>query len=111
MSQEKSGFTKNFGSGFIQDILLKIRLVIKLVQDDRVDLLLKAVPAFCLVYLIVPFDLLFGPLDDALVLYLGMDFFIDLCPPEIVEEHLAQLQGHSTEEDEEVIINGEFKEE
>jgi len=109
MNPKNTDFSNRFGGSFISDIFVKIRLVIKLVQDDRVDLLLKAIPAFCLLYLIVPLDLLIGPLDDALVLYLGMDFFINLCPQEIVNQYLEEIRGTSPAEAEDVIINGEFK--
>ena len=109
MNERKPGTQNTFGGGFISDIVLKIRLVIKLMQDDRVDLLLKAIPAFCLLYLIIPLDLLIGPLDDALVLYLGMDFFINLCPQDIVNAYILEIQGQAPDAGEEEVIDGEFK--
>jgi hypothetical protein len=33
-----------------------------------------------------------GPIDDALVLWLGGTFFIELAPPEVVDEHRAKLE-------------------
>jgi uncharacterized membrane protein YkvA (DUF1232 family) len=32
-----------------------------------------------------------GQLDDLAVILLGVKAFIDLCPPEIVKEHLAEI--------------------
>jgi hypothetical protein len=108
MNEDKPNMKQNMSGGFISDIIVKIRLVIKLVQDDRIDMLLKAIPVFCLIYLIVPFDLLIGPLDDALVLYLGMDLFINLCPQDIVNEYLLEIRGTGTSASSDEVIDAEF---
>ena len=104
------GIMGNIGPGFISDIILKVRLTIKLLQDKRVNTWYKLVPALCLVYLIVPLDFLFGPIDDAVVLYLGMDWFISLCPADIVQEHTDMIKGKSDNKDAEQIVDAEFKE-
>ncbi len=104
------GIMGNIGPGFISDIILKVRLTIKLLQDKRVNTWYKLVPALCLVYLIVPLDFLFGPIDDAVVLYLGMDWFISLCPVDIVQEHTDMIKGKSGNKDAEQIVDAEFKE-
>ena len=102
---------KDFGGGFFNDLITKIRLTIALVQDDRISMLVRAIPVFCLIYLIVPIDLLIGPIDDALVLYFGIDYFISACPRDIVDEHLAAIRGgkSSSEQKEDIIIDAEFK--
>jgi uncharacterized membrane protein YkvA (DUF1232 family) len=110
MNKGKSGMQQNMGGGFISDVILKIRLVIKLIQDDRIDIWVKAIPVFCLVYLIVPIDLLIGPIDDAIVLYVGMDLFISLCSQDIVNEYLANLKGQSKSPSNEEVVDVEFKE-
>ena len=111
MQSKDFKYWKNMGGGFINDLILKIRLTIKLVQDDRVDLMIRAIPVLCLIYLIVPIDLLIGPIDDALILYFGMDFFISLCPREVVEAYLAEIQGSGkADKQQETIIDAEFKE-
>lgn len=109
MNKNYSGMPKNTDGGFISDVILKIRLVIKLIQDDRINIWLKAIPVFCLIYLIVPIDLLFGPIDDAIVLYFGMDMFINLCPKEIVNAYILNLKGQNGNKSPEDIIDGEFK--
>ena len=91
------------GRGFLADVVLKIQLTARLVSDQRVSTALKLIPVFCLAYLIIPFDLLIGPIDDAVVIYFGMDFFISLCSETIVQEHLAKIQGRSSTQDEDVI--------
>jgi len=111
MNSNDFKFWANKGRGFFDDLMLKIRLTIKLVQDERIDLMVRAIPVLCLVYLIVPIDLLIGPIDDALIIYFGMDFFISLCPRDIVESTLQELQGAGQMDDpDETIIDAEFKE-
>jgi hypothetical protein len=102
---------------FFGDIVLKAKLTLRLLKDSRVPFYLKLLPVLCLVYLIVPTDILIGPIDDAIVLYLGMDFFIDFCPREVVAEHLRDLRAQDTSAPaspetpkEEDVIDAEFKE-
>ncbi len=101
---------------FFGDIVLRVKLTIRLIKDSRVPIYLKLLPALCIAYLIIPADLLVGPIDDALVLYLGMEFFIDFCPREVVAEHLRDLRERSTAAPasseapkEEDVIDAEFK--
>jgi uncharacterized membrane protein YkvA (DUF1232 family) len=93
------------------DIIQKVKLTFRLVQDKRVSIWLKLIPISCLVYFIIPTDLLIGPIDDAIIFYLGMDVFIEFCPREIVEEHLQAMVVKSTPaSQEEDVIDAEFKE-
>ncbi len=99
-------------SGFIHELVLRIKLVYKLMLDKRINFLLKLLPAFSLLYLINPIDIPL-PLDDAAVIGLGFTLFVSLCPDEIVSEHLANLRNSSAMkaakiEDPEV-IDGTFK--
>jgi uncharacterized membrane protein YkvA (DUF1232 family) len=80
-------------SKYFTDIILEARLTVRLLRDRRVPFYLKLLPGLCVLYLIVPTDLLPGPFDDVVVLYLGMVFFIDLCPQEVVAEHVRDLRG------------------
>ena len=110
MNEGKSGKQQNMDGGFVSGVILKIQLVIKLIQDDRIDIWLKAIPVFCLIYLIVPIDLLIGPIDDAIVLYFGMDLFISLCPQDIVNEYILNQKGQPKSPSNEEVIDAEFKE-
>lgn len=96
---------------FFSELALKFKLTARLIQDPRISLWLKLIPAFCLFYLILPIDMLIGPIDDAIVIYLGMDFFIEFCPKDVVEEHLSELRINTAPNDSEEIIEAEFKEE
>ena len=88
------------GGGFFQDIATRIKLIIRLMGDPRVNLLLKLLPIGSLLYLIIP-DLVLGPFDDAAVIWLGAYLFIELCPQEVVQEHMENLTS---------VIEGEFRE-
>ncbi|MCJ7623207.1 MAG: hypothetical protein MUO76_06865, partial [Anaerolineaceae bacterium] len=78
--------------GFIHELALRIKLIIRLIMDKRVNIFLKFIPVASLIYLFNPIDIP-GPLDDAAVVGLGMYMFIELCPPGIVEEHLNELRS------------------
>jgi hypothetical protein len=81
---------KSTGGGFFQDIGTRIRLIIRLMRDKRVSFFLKLLPLSTLLYLVVPE---FMPvIDDALIMWLGTYLFVELCPDEIVDEHMRSLQ-------------------
>ncbi len=108
---KNSLFKNSHGGGFFGDIVTKIRLTIELIKDSRVSVWVKLIPAACLIYLVSPVDLLVGPIDDAVILYVGMDFFIDLCPREVAREHLARIQGKPLQSNQdEDVIDVDFKE-
>ncbi len=103
--------------GFFQNISNEIRLVMRLLADPRVSWWLKMMPFASLVYFIFP-DIAPGPIDDAIVIGIGVYLFVELCPPEIVEEHREALRNTITgqwkdpEPDHEPeVVEGEFKEE
>ena len=72
------------------DILLRIKLILRLMGDSRVSPLLKALPVGTVFYLLFP-DLAPGPIDDAAILWLGAYLFVELCPPWVVQEHMEAL--------------------
>ncbi len=85
--------------GLIQELVLRIRLILRLMGDRRVNLFLKLLPLASLVYLLSPADLLpgltlpiVGALDDAAVLWIGTSLFLTLCPEDVVREHIGKLQ-------------------
>ncbi len=79
-------------AGFFQDLTLRIKLILRLMGDGRVNPLLKLLPIGSLVYLIVP-DIAPGPIDDAAVIWLATYLFVELCPPHVVQEHLDALKA------------------
>lgn len=94
--------------GVIQDIGLRVRLVARLLADPRVSLWLKVLPVGSLLYLFFP-DLLIGPIDDALLLWLASTLFVELAPPEIVAEHMRSLQGLPPTPGEGPVVDAEFR--
>lgn len=98
--------------GFISEIAVKTKLVIRLMKDKRINPLLKLLPFAGLLYLVFP-DFLVGPIDDAAILFAGSYLFLEVCPQEIVQEHLNNLLserelGIKKVKEKEDIIDGEF---
>jgi hypothetical protein len=91
---------KGSQSGIIEDLTLRIKLIWRLLRDRRINPLLKLLPFSSLLYLLFP-DILPGPIDDAILIWLGAYLFIELCPPEIVKEHMDALTQ---------VIEGEWRE-
>lgn len=72
-----------------------VKLYWRLLHDRRVPLLPKALLITAILYVVVPFDFdylpVLGQLDDLVVLILACRWFIRLCPPPLVEEHVARI--------------------
>jgi uncharacterized membrane protein YkvA (DUF1232 family) len=96
---DKNQTILNQDKGFFQDMVLRIKLILRLMGDKRVNFLLKLLPVGALVYLVSPIDILpgailpvVGALDDAAVLWIGANLFISLCPDDVVQEHTNALR-------------------
>lgn len=121
MPEEKNRSLTRFKGGVFQDLTNRIKLIVRLISDPRVSPLLKLIPVGALIYLIFP-DLAPGPIDDAAVIWLGSYLFVELCPPDVVAEHMTLIQATipgqvrdappsvPIDKDAE-IIEGEFREE
>jgi hypothetical protein len=75
-----------------QEAATRIKLIVRLMADRRVSPWVKLLPVGALGYWLIP-DLAPGPVDDALLIWLGTYLFVELCPPEIVKEHMRELTG------------------
>ncbi|MGE5378851.1 MAG: YkvA family protein [Bacteroidota bacterium] len=100
--------------GMLQELIKQAKLVGRLIGDRRVNGLLKLIPIASIIYLISPVDLIpgavvpvIGALDDAAVVWIGTTLFIELCPPDIVQEHRDALNGISSADGE--IIDAETR--
>jgi uncharacterized membrane protein YkvA (DUF1232 family) len=89
--------------GVLQEFIKQAKLVGRLIGDQRVNGFLKLIPIASIIYLISPIDLIpgiavpvLGALDDAAVVWLGTTLFIELCPPDVVQEHRNALNGFSS---------------
>ena len=110
--------------GFFSDIAIQLKLIFRLLADPRVHPLIKLLPIGSLIYLVFPDFFPLNPIDDAVIIGLGTYMFVELCPPEVVQEHKDALTSvvtgtwkdvkENTEEDVETanqeLIEGEFKE-
>ena len=76
----------------LEDVTLRIKLILRLMGDSRVSIFLKVLPVVSLVYLVFP-DLVLGPIDDMAIIWLGAYLFVELCPPEVVQEHINALKN------------------
>lgn len=78
--------------GFFDNIAQQIKLIYRLMMDPRVNPILKILPIAALIYTVLP-DLVIGPFDDALVIWIGTTLFIELCPDDLVREHRKNLKS------------------
>jgi uncharacterized membrane protein YkvA (DUF1232 family) len=95
----KHDIISNQDRSFFQDLIQRLRLILRLMGDKRVNFLLKLLPIAAAIYVISPVDLIpaavvpiIGALDDAAVIWLGTTLFVSLCPDEVVQEHTNALQ-------------------
>jgi uncharacterized membrane protein YkvA (DUF1232 family) len=118
MARKTSTPSGSYSPGIFGEIAPRIKLVLRLLADPRVNIFVKLIPFTSIIYFFLP-DLVIGPLDDAAVLGIAFSLFVELCPPEVVEEHLQRLRAEaqrraSTPSDrkalEEDIIEGEYYE-
>lgn len=86
--------------GVIRNMLTQVKLIARLMADARVNIFAKLIPVAALAYLVFPFDgdlvlPVIGMVDDAAILWLGSYIFMELCPPEVVAEHMRALAGNA----------------
>ncbi len=98
--------------GVIRNVLNQLKLIFRLMGDNRVNLFAKIIPVGALIYLISPIDAIsipfIGAVDDAALLWLSSYVFTELCPPDVVAEHMKELAGNMTgEETASDIVDGE----
>jgi uncharacterized membrane protein YkvA (DUF1232 family) len=77
-----------------------VKLYWRLFHDRRVPMRAKALLVAAVLYVLDPFDLLpeflfpfFGALDDFAVITLAARWFISLCPPDVVQEHVRTIKN------------------
>lgn len=100
--------------GLVRDFILRVKLILRLIGDKRVNPWLKVIPVAGLAYLISPLDIIpdimlpvVGELDDAAILWLTNYLFVELCPPEVVAEHVKALTAGAAHRDDDDVIDGE----
>ena len=82
---------------FVAHLPSFVKLFSRLVRDPRVSLSPKLILLAVLAYVILPVDLVpdfllgLGQVDDLLVIFLGLNLFLRLCPRAIVREHVQLI--------------------
>jgi hypothetical protein len=115
MSDEKDRKIIPSQGGVFNDLAMRVKLILRLMKDSRVNPVLKLIPIGSMLYFLIP-DLVVGPVDDVAVIWLGSYLFVELCPPDVVQEHIRELtqlvpgEWHDTIGPEEDVIEGEFRE-
>ncbi|MDE0182530.1 MAG: YkvA family protein [Caldilineaceae bacterium] len=85
-------FASQSGGWRFSDILRDFAVVWQLMGDPQVPVLLRlGLPAFAILYLISPIDLLVGPVDDIAVILLASRVFVQLAPHAAVRRALIRL--------------------
>ncbi|GAB4400318.1 MAG: hypothetical protein OHK0052_23940 [Anaerolineales bacterium] len=78
--------------GSLMEIVNYFKLIWLLLADERVSPFLKLLPLGSLAYVLWPLDIP-GPVDDVAALGGALWMFVELCPPDVVEEHRKTLRG------------------
>jgi uncharacterized membrane protein YkvA (DUF1232 family) len=91
MSSNRPKSITNVSPGLFRDVVMRVKLILRLMGDSRVSPFLKLIPIGAALYVIWPIDIP-GPFDDAAVVVLGSTMFVELCPPAVVQEHLNKLR-------------------
>lgn len=81
--------------GMMKDFVRRLKLITRLMGDGRVNFFIKFLPLASLAYLFWPIDAIalpiIGALDDAAILWIGSTLFVELCPTDVVNEHMQDL--------------------
>jgi len=98
-NKKRDDIVVSSGGGVVRDRVLRLKLILRLMGDRRVNPLIKLLPIASLAYLVFPFDLIsvvpgVSALDDLAIVSLGAYLFIEFCPPEVVEEHMQKLTSN-----------------
>lgn len=90
MSPDKK-IVRGYKHGFFDRIGDYFKLIVRLIQDERVNPLLKLLPFGGVLYFFFPFDIP-GPFDDAAAIWFMTQLFVEMCPPEVVTEHRMEIE-------------------
>ncbi len=101
----------------LTQLIRTARLVWRLLNDSRVPVLPKLLIPAAALYVLSPLDFLpdfilgLGQLDDLGIVWLGISFFIELCPRGVVEEHRAAIERgeHTTASTSKDAIDGTYR--
>jgi uncharacterized membrane protein YkvA (DUF1232 family) len=114
MTDNRRKLIANPQGGLMRNFVKQLKLIGRLMGDNRVNMFLKILPIASIAYLISPVDLapgvvfpVIGALDDAAVLWIGSTLFVQLCPDDVVKEHMDDLEMIASSDDD--IVDAESK--
>lgn len=98
--------------GMWRGIVTRAKLIMRLLGDRRVSPWLKLIPVGALIYVISPWDLIMlipgiDALDDIGIFSFGMYLFVELCPPDVVREHIKALSANTTADDNDNVVDAD----
>ena len=98
--------------GMLRDLIARLKLISRLMADRRVNIFVKLLPLASLAYLIWPADVIpvipvIGALDDAAILWIGSYLFVELCPPNVVQEHMKELTSNVDDSSADEVVDAE----
>lgn len=104
MADKKSNKLTVSQGGVLRNVVLQTKLILRLLGDSRVSFWTKLIPFGTLVYLVSPVDIIMGipglaALDDAAIVWFGSNLFLELCPKDVVQEHMGELQSNLDDAD------------
>lgn len=98
MTDNRRKLIANPQGGLVKSFVKQLKLIGRLMGDSRVSVFVKLLPLAALGYLISPVDLapgvvfpVIGALDDAAIMWIGSTLFVQLCPDDVVKEHMEEL--------------------
>lgn len=94
--------------GTLRALVNRLKLIMRLMGDPRVSPWVKLVPLGAFVYLVSPIDLIMGipgidALDDAAVIWIGSTLFVELCPQDVVQEHMRALSNQVVDDSGDIV--------
>jgi uncharacterized membrane protein YkvA (DUF1232 family) len=94
--------------GMTREVVTRLKLILKLMGDRRVSPWVKLIPVGAIAYLVSPIDIIMGipglaALDDAAILWMGSNLFVELCPQNVVQEHMKELDSNLEDTSEEIV--------
>lgn len=113
MAEKKPGkFIVPSQGGPMRAFVQRLKLIGRLMVDPRVNIFLKILPLASLGYLIWPADLIpvvpfISALDDAAILWIGSTLFVELCPDDVVKEHMRALESNLDDSSSDEVVDAE----
>lgn len=94
--------------GMTREVVTRLKLILKLMGDRRVSPWVKLIPVGAIAYLVSPLDIIMGipglaALDDAAILWIGSNLFVELCPQNVVQEHMKELDSNLQDTSDEIV--------